>query len=976
MADILPSGSVSITELLARLKTVKHNPSTIQRVVLEYLDEVTDGAVNIVDPTNPFVFLLESSAVNTALAVNENIVNLRKQYASLAQTEDEIYNHMSDKDYINRFSTPATAEFIFTIQVNDLLSKMVYDAAEDCHKAIIPRDTEITVDGYVFTLQYPIVMRKYSNGMVIINYDASILSPLSTLSGNIIDYTVRKDGDQVDWASFKINVSQFEIQTTHFPLQKSVLFSESIVIKDKFYYVRAFYRNDSTLSEWKEMKTTHSEQVYDPFKPTVLVKVTDGTVNLSIPPIYMTNGSVSGEVRFDVYTTKGKVSVNLSNYKLPGFITKLRAIDELRDLNAYTNVMSSLSYYAYSAANVVGGTDGLTFEKLRERVIFNTTGDQQLPITNVEIHADVNDLGFDLVKNIDVLTNRVFLATQKLPAPQNVKLTTAANIGISAYTCHLDQLKLHPRVANNNSRLTVMSKNLFLHNNGIVTLLTPTEIEDIRLMGRNEMVSHLNNTQYVFNPYHYVLDSSQNEFEVRAYSLDYPAATELSFLSQNYTLQLPVNTGTFVIEKKDFGYRFAIVTKSGNFYKEMEDAYVGVQLAYYPKGETILAYIQGTLVGHSLDNERMYQFDIHTNHDIDSNGLICITNSKMFANEVLKTWIDLSTQFHIVHHTSSLTNNFVSEVTDSFLGKFLLRGANAAIAHETINLELGIALKNLWTRSRSLPTGLTYRLHTVDTPLLYDKDVYDKDPITGSIFTIDAGGNLVYNVMHPSGSPVLNNLGEPVYRYRKGDVVMDANGDPTIDSELTVNKEIDILFVDGKQYFVNDLAFLKYNDELINVIKTWITKDISSIQQRVLEQTKVFFFPKTTLGKVKVYTEDGGEDYLSSEQSLVVDLYVKPNIYSDRVIQQQLIDITVKILDSHITELTVNITEIVKSLIKAYGDSVPSLTVAGLGGSKDYKVVQLAEEEHRLCLKKVLKEQQDGTLIIVEDVIVNFRQIK
>ena len=81
MTDITASKSVAIQTLVDNLTTYRYNPSGIQRVMLDYLNEITAGEVNVVDPTNPFVFLMESSAVNTSLAITENLINLRKQYA-------------------------------------------------------------------------------------------------------------------------------------------------------------------------------------------------------------------------------------------------------------------------------------------------------------------------------------------------------------------------------------------------------------------------------------------------------------------------------------------------------------------------------------------------------------------------------------------------------------------------------------------------------------------------------------------------------------------------------------------------------------------------------------------------------------------------------------------------------------------------------------------------------------------------------
>lgn len=971
MAEITTYKSVSITDLMARLDSNKHNPSSIQRVILEHLDEITNGEVDIVDPTNPFVFLLESSAVNTALAVNENIINLRKQYPSLAQTEEDIYMHLSTNDFLNRFSTPAETDFTVVIQVNDLMNKMIYDSSEKCFKAIIARDTEFTIDAIVFTLQYPIVIRKFENGVVQISYDASIVSPLGTLTTNIIDYVGRKDTTTgLDWLFFTVKVKQFSVNSVHFPLQKSIVFEQNIPYDDQFYYVRAFYKNNASGSKWLEIKTTHTDQVYDPYQPTAVVKVYDGYLNVAIPIVYLTAQLLSGEVRFDLYTTKGNMTMNLSNYKLNSFAVKLKAIDEERDINEFSNVMLNMSFYVYSEEVVNGGSNGIDFETLRNRVIFNTTGEAQLPITNVDLEAYVNNRGFDLVKNTDVLTNRVFLATQKLPKPINNRLATSANIGISTYVSNLGYLRTLSTVKDNGNRLTLLSKNLYKNVNGIVSLVTALEIEAIRSLGKAAMVNHLNNNQYIHSPFYYVLDSTQSEFDIRAYNLDYPKAAGLSFISQNQTLQLPVNTGSYTLTKLSDGYRLTVVTKSGNFYKQLEDGLVSAQLAYYPSGEKFLTYINGVFAGLTADEERIYTFDIKTNYDIDADDRMAVKNSRMFTNESVTAWTELEQTFHLFYATSSVTDNFVPDAADALLGKFILPVNSSAVTYETISLQFGTSLKNLWRRSRSIPTGLTYRTHALDVPMVYEKDVYQRDATLGSIFSM-VNGNIVYNILHRRGDPVLSN-GLPVYKHRRGDVVLGDNGLPIVDSEFSVDKELDMMFIDGKHYFVDDKAFIDYNSEIVSIVDTWVTEDISAIQDKLLEQTRIFFYPKTTLGKVKIFTEDNGEDFVSSEQSLTVNLYVKPSVYNDSVVRENLVEATVSLLDTYISGVVVNITEIVLALAKLYGDSVLTLDLMGLGGEKNYKIVTLATEHNRFCLKKIIELQQDNTLIIREDVTVNF----
>lgn len=976
MAELTNFKSVSISKLMANLDRYKYNPDMRQVVMLDYLQEVTNGEVDIVDPTNPFVFLMESSAVNTASALVENIINLRKQYPSLAQTEEDLYLHMSDKDFIDRFAVPSETDFTFVVQANSLYQQMVYDAVEQCGKVTIPRDTEFMIDDIIFTLQYPIHIRKFDNGILQISYDAAVISPLQTLTSNIIEPIIRRDGNSIDWIFFKIPVYQIQIQTTYVPIQHSALFSHNVNYKNQFYFCRVLYKNSGTLNQWKDLIVTHTDQVFDPFKPTAVLKVFNGIVNVSIPKIYFTSGLLSGDIRIDVYTTRGELTINLANYKFNSFSTRLKAIDEQRDLNDYTNALALATYYTYSDQLVSGGTNGIDFATLRERVIHNSVGDRQLPITNNQLEAYVSKKGFDLVKNVDTVTNRIFLATQKLPKPLNSKLLTAANIGIGTLITNLTYLSQIDRVRINNLRQTILSNNLYKNENGVVRLLSAAERQALDALPRSEFLSVVNSSYYLYNPFYYVLDNSTQEFEVRAYNLDYPLASQLSFISQNQSLQLPVNTGQYTIEKVSQGYKLTIVTKSGNFYKQLETNLVHLQLGYLPAGETHLAYINGTYVQTTADEERVYEFLLETNYDLNKDHHLAITNGRMFSNEAMTTWMDLNLKVYLFHTTTSLTEGYVPDVSTALLGDFLLPVGSACVTHETLELELGSSLGNLWSRSRSFASGLDYQRYTDDIPLLYERVIYATDPTTNSIFSVDGLGNLVYTVLHQIGDPVLDDFGTPVYKHRKNDVVLDAGGQPIVVSSLSADKEIDMLFVDGKYYFTTDTNFVNYRAEIAAILDTWIVRDLVSIQQLLLEQTKIYFYPKTTIGLVKVFTENNQEDMISSEQSLVVDLYVTKAVYDDNEIRSALKDLTVRTIDSYINKSTINITEITAALTGVYTDSVKAVSLSGLGGAKDYQVVNLAAEHNRLSLSKQLIQQQDGSLIIQEAVTVNFYNVE
>lgn len=974
MADLLPSNSVSMSSLMANIQRVKENPFAVIQYHFDYLNEVTDGKVTIVDPTNPFVALMECSAVNTAINIGETKTALRYQYASLAQTPDELYSHMCDKDFIDRFATPSSTTFTFVFLFSDIANKLVYDPSEDCYKGIIPRDTSVTVDNITFTMQYPIVFRKFHDGSIKVMYDASIDSPIDALTSNVMEPVLRNDKDNVTWLFLDVPMRQFKINTTYFPIQRSIPFNETLVFEREFFYARVYQRNDKTNNQWKEIKTTHTDQVFDIADPTAVLKVFGQNLTVFIPPVYVTTELITGELRIDLYTTNGYLNLNLSTYLPTAYDTRLNVIDTVRDTSDYTNIMTQLTYYVFNKNLVNGGKGWISFDKLRERVIMNAMGDRKIPITNVNLQAEVEDIGFSLVKNIDTVTNRVFLASQKLPTPLAKTLNTAANMGIATLISSVTDLVNNAFVYSNGPRVTLSSKNLYRNINGQVSILTPQEIDALLLLPRSELTALVNQRQYLYTPFYYLLDGSKNEFEIRVYNLDYPKASNLGFESQNQTLQLQVNTSKYFLTKVPSGYELTLVTRSGNHYKNLPDSSVQVQLAFYSKNESSLTYFNGTQTGLTSDGERIFTFTLMTDYDVDEDGYLSITNGRMHTNEYLRTWVKLSDQFHIFHTTNSITNDFKPDESNKLIGSFILPESAACVTYEKLDIELGKSLKHLWTRSRSIPTGLTYETYPEDIPMYYSEDVYGTDPITGSIFKVTPTGELEYIILHRRGDPVLDNDGNQVYIHRKGDVKL-VDGQPIHSSQLSVAKEFDILFIDGKYWFCDDRSFVDYRDEINATLVTWITESLTDINNRLLEQSRLYFYPKTTLGMVRVLPTALTPTYINAEQSLVLDLYVRDTVYKDLTLRNTLKSAAIKLLDSRITEKTIIIDDLQEELKAIFKESVTSLRLSSLGGSENYNMLVVVDDHTRLCLKKSLVALQDGTLIVEEDVDVRFHNI-
>ena len=967
MSQYVNKLELPIKQLYEEVAKNMNNPSAAFYGSLDALEAVTNGDITLVDPTNPTVFLLESASVAAAASFTESINLLRKLYPNLAETPSDLYHHMTDYDYANRFATPCQEKIGILLGLDSLMRNMIRDDAEKCVKAIIPRDTEVRVGNLWFTFMYPVVIRYYDTGSLSVSYDVEFPSSFQLLETNIIPYDVRSMPDGTKFLYFQTPLLQVKIDAVTGTIQAGRMFKMTMDFTDQFFYCRAFLRGSSTGNHWVEIKTTHTDMVYDLREPTVVLQVEEGRLTAFLPQVYTVGGKLLGEIMLLNYTTKGDIVESLENYETE--IT-LRAFNTDRDLTDYTTVaMVDVPRIAFSTATTTGGKNGLSFEELRKRVIFNSTGTLQLPITNTQIEAVVDRKGFELIKNVDLTTNRIFLATQKLPKPTNAKLITTANIAVETLIVEHQELESNTNVYANGERWTISPKCLFKQINGRLSLLTYNELQALRTLPSAQFMNHVNSTRYLYTPFHWVLDNSNQEFGVRPYYLDNPKASTINFVRQNETLELAVNTSNRLIEKTTYGYKLSLTMFSGNHFKALSDTQVFAQLRLELEEEV---YFLNGYISDTINGERVFAFDLDSNFDIDKDNRILIKNFLTKNGESQDVFVNLEQEFSIFICTTSKTIDYKEDDSVALIAPGLADERMVPITHEKVTVTFGYFLKNLWSRARSLPSGNEYQTHEHDQMAFYEEDVYEEDPITGRIFTV-VGGKPVFKLLHAKGDPVLDNKGEHVVKFRKGDVVVDPlTGQPSVKPSYVNSKEADITVIDGKHYFVDDPAFVAYNQEMVNIILSWVTEDLVEIENKLLEQTEIFFHPRGQLGDCSVDVGGGTIVTIDSEQSPVLDLYVPKSVFRDNSVKTQIQNTAISILDELLTSREISNSHIESVLSEAFGDTVTSLRLHGLGPNNDIFYARVVSENRQLALKRVLAQQPDGTYVIKENVTFNF----
>lgn len=960
---------INIKSRLDNIQRYRFNPSALQRDNILIVRQAINGDADIVDPTNPVVMTLEAAAVSVAGFMVENEALNRKQYAIAAVTEDDLYMHMSDKDYINRFAVPSEITITLLIRKDELINAMVPDGTNGMKKLTLPRNTVFTVADTPFSLQYPVDIRMQAHGGLDAVYDATKVSPLLTLNTNRVEMEERMDPSKISFMELKLPVHQFNITTKYNDVTAASGFSMRMDISQQFYHARVWLQN--TDSSWQEIQTTHTDQVYDINVPTAVLKVYDTSLLIRIPTIYTTTGAVRGKLRVDLYQTRGDIQLLLKNYSVNDFTANFLAIDS-RDLTPAVAAIKTLrTFVMYSESQATGGRAALTFDQLQKRVIDHSVGPQSLPITNVELTTSLQDNGYEIVRNVDTITNRVLQAIKAMPKPQDDRLITPAAASINTAILRFAEFGLAQGVLSHIYGATLTPDALYQMDNGVTTLVTNEDYQNLRSLNNAQKVEAFTNKRYLYSPFHYVLDNTKDSFVSRAYYLDGPKILSKNFIAENATTGFQVSLdSTYTIERITQGYRLTVSTRSNQAYRALADDSCFAQLSFRAEDQSVSAFMLGTqLPRNATTDERVYVFDMHTNFAIDDSHSIDQT-SFLFSPTNLTTRCALEQDFQIFFATdASMPLGINGSIVDQQLGYFQLPLATVGLSWEKMRIRLGLSLDTLWTRTRTVVNTQSFKTYTEDIPAYYTADVYDVDE-NGAFFDVQEDGTLVYRINHHEGDPVLTPDGEQMYRQRIGDVVKDIYGKPIPIEEGNdgLIHHTDIFLIEGAYRFATDSVSRDYRNLLTDSVVSWISEDLSSIQENLLDETRIYYYPKVTQGNVRAIALNGQEVLLEAGQALTVKLHLPTETFDNIALLNNLKKSTLRILDTSLKQVTVAISEITSSLRNQYGNDVIDVEINGLGGSNNYSTLTMVDQEARLSLRKRLVAQPDGQLIVEEDV--------
>lgn len=969
---------MSRSELDSMISAATTNPMAVQRAGIEYLERVSNGEVEIVDPSNAFVYLMEfASTLFTNQRRKDELINMR-QYPELANSRKDLYHHMSDIDYLDVFSKPAEASLMLIMDLEEIKSKAIDTGINGIRKLVIPRYTKIKAGDINFLLQYPIEIRVLSYGGIQVVYDNRLISPLQSLESNQINWVINNyNSDRTEFINLDIPLQQLDMKTYTAPMSAAKTFSKTYSYSDLYHYCRVYMKNgDGT---WTEMKTTHSDLVYNPSTPTAVLSVLeDNKLNVSIPQVYFSTGLANRTIRVDIFTTKGPLELAINEYAVEMFSVEFNTIDN-DDHGVYTEPTPKLNtVVALGSSKVSGGSSSLGFAKLKERVIFNSLTNVELPITNVQLKSQldrITDMGFSIETDIDNVTNRLIAVSREMPIPEIREISTGMGSNVVTLSRSVNHILANADVVDNGPRITVLPSTLYRDEGGYLSIIPSEERDSILSMPPDLLTTTVNNNQYFYTPFHYVYDLTDNVFRVRPYYFGDPTITRKYFVGDNGVLGVGITTNTHSVVRDGDEWVIQVMTGSTDNLKELDDEAVMAQLAFIPQGEIGRVYLNGSLLGRDpVSKEWIFEFRFGTTWDIDKNHRLHVVGfeSEGVAPHSYPTSLDTVFDIFYVVRESDLDYVETSDI-DALVGDFLINESVIGMYHEQLTIGLGSSLEGLWSRARSTIGEEHYLRHTVDVPKLWETNVPEYDPVTGAVvleYDEENRPSIVY--AHMAGDPVMDN-GEPVYVARAGDLVY-VNGAPVVSEPRNILRQVEMVLFDGAYYFVTNATDATYKVEVPEQVVTWVNQTLKPVREKLLENTTLWFHPKSNVGMVPVVSDEGLQVTIQAAQRLLVEIYVPTSVYRDDALKSEIRRTVREVVSNQLKTVRVQRSTIINALRENIGDEVVEVAVRNLGGSADYDVVTMVDESARLCIGKKLTQLPDGTYGVEDAIDIMFTQ--
>jgi hypothetical protein len=995
--------------ILSNLSSYSYNPNLIQRDILKLIG---DYGITISDPTSPFVTLLEAAAVSTVNNLIEYRALIRKTYPALAINRDELFRHIHNSQFANISATPASAEFIFMLPINDIISNGYQDTTANTYSTRIPHDSIITVGGLEFTILNPINIAIYVYDIVTNNQTKNIIVT-EELHPDNLDVAYNRSGvishDIVMYKNqlyikFKVRIKQVvqesKVYTT--PVNGTLTVTSTIPSGYQFYHGEVYTRNN-TGGDWYVIEKTLTDEHLDIDDPKCIVSMSANTIAYVIPEPFINSSNMGTQFMFNTYYTMGDISLPLYNIDSKNFSIKFNNTSSSKAASTITK----MSINILSDGLVNGGSNQKSFDLLRDSIINNTLGNGT-PITEYDLIEAGSNMGYSIKNVEDNLLQREYIATKEVSNPNIDYVYAANNVYMNTLKYRVNDYKTnaYSRILEVSSDLSdtetmiIKPNNILKYENGYLTILTDSEVKELEENISGNNIDYINElikkNDYFVNPFHYVINyTNKGVVTTEAFNITSPSISNTTLIGYNTTISPNASIKSAQLYYRENGYYeilFDLVYNDAysNIPPKNRGCIARIELSNGEYAYYKLGFTSGGVEDDGKVLEHTYSLKIYTDFDLTSDGTIGIKN--LSNNNGISTVTSPRITFTpnvelyncVLTSTDYKTYNNIETAWDDELYKgYTSTNDYTILSKNKLELDLAEHLPYLYRRS----------YYTYDTReyATYEEDIYDtyketdfvvdtnnmakvtwKDGTTGWVtgsYKYDDDTLPVLEVSHKAGDIVLvddgNGEKKKVVLHAKGEVILDDEGKPKIKASGNLIRYIDMTIMDYIFTISSSSYYQAYNELFKYNLIDYIVDDMPELNKELLENTAIYYKPVKSIGTVS-YKYGSGTSYQNAIVSPTVTIYSDDTDY----INKNLTNITARIgniLTDIFKEDKFTLEDIRTKIREDLGSDVNAVKINGITDD-DAERVDLSNTHNRFILKKKTALDNNKNIIVVYDI--------
>ena len=943
------------------------DPNIIQQQSLSNLSKALKNKLNIVDPNNPFMFLLENGANITAANMQAMGALIRRLYPDLATSLEDIFPHFNQDELNNIFSVPSEAMFVLYINKDDFTAYSKEKSGY--YRAVIPKYSVVTIsDNYIFTLLNNVDIKYYPKSNKLLTKFIFSNLDIADKTNDTVENLIVKDNNNKEWFILFLPIKQLERIVFKDNIISSMVYKKKFTIRDQFNYLKAETINPTTNS-LINVNVSLDEFNTNPDVPTLLLKVLNGEIEVELPVIYNIKNLISDTFRYELFVTKGQLELPLASYAADKFILSLPGEIDYSDFSEdeLFNV-NQIAHRLKAKTNTYGGKNQVDFETIKKRVIEYTTGNNDMPITDTQIKEKLNEFGFDYKYTIDDVFKRDFLVNKTISNIDPKVLINANNysevIRLSKLDKYSDKIKFIDRDEEDINAIVIDPFQIFEKEDRDLIPLTNYEMDKVRDEANGDIDAY-NKRKLFFNPYKYVLDYN-NVLKVRIYDVTRPSIKDLDTNYENPSVDVVVIIDKKIISRTaDSKYKIRYYLKPDSDILTLNMDYVKAQIDVELNEDSNIIYHADLVKDNgSLYFEFIIPFDAYITED---DGIKIYSAYGRVGEAMVKN--KTKVKFSIYSTDPELSNLdhgdyfFIQDVK-----KVLI------IYSEESVWDFVQKIDSLFTNYSVEYNERKFKLYDQDVYLTYKENVYelDNDGLP-KLYPKDTNGDgkvddYDLKIVHKKGDNVLDEDGKPVILHKKGDIILDEAGEPIIDKKLGMSHILNIFLIDDLYLRTSAEYFNYYIVNYLTILRQILLVEIPRINKKLLDNTDIKYLSNFTLGSIIIEYNYG---YLTLDNFLTPELLLYINELDSKFLLTEDIKTKIKnIIETNIEKPVVKIRDIEREIEDYLGEDIVASKLKLFKDRDDIAVINYTERSTRFIISKKLEYNDNKETIVTSNVTI------